>query len=109
MKALQILGIRLDNLIWALSHIFIYAVLSFLVARDLAHQRYFNAQVFQIAFAVTFLYGISDEIHQHFVPGRGFQLYDILMDGLGALLGLGLYAALQHKRAQKKRQQALLL
>jgi len=108
-KAFRFLGIRLDNLIWALSHIFIYAVLSFLVARSLNHYRYFNAQVFQLAFAITLLYGISDEIHQHFVPGRGFQLYDILMDGLGALVGLGLYAALQLKRAQKQRQEALLL
>jgi len=108
-KAIRILGIRLDNLIWALSHIFIYAVLAFLVARALNHQRYLNPQVFQLAFALTLLYGISDEIHQHFVPGRGFQLYDILMDGLGALVGLGLYATLRLKRAQKKRQEALLL
>jgi len=109
MKATRILGVRLDNLIWALSHIFIYAVLSFLVARALNQHRYFNAQFFQLVFALSLLYGISDEIHQHFVPGRGFQLYDILMDGLGALVGLGLYAALQRKRAQKQRQQALLL
>ena len=40
-----------------------------------------------IAFAGTVFYAITDEIHQIFVPGRAFQLTDILVDGTGALLG----------------------
>lgn len=34
-----------------------------------------------------FIYAISDEIHQIFVPGRAFQWLDIGMDTCGALLG----------------------
>ena len=33
------------------------------------------------------LYALTDELHQLAVDGRGFQLFDIMMDGTGALLG----------------------
>ena len=32
------------------------------------------------------LYGLSDEIHQLYVPGRMFDILDILADSFGALL-----------------------
>ncbi len=32
------------------------------------------------------LYGLSDEIHQLYVPGRLFDVLDILADSFGALL-----------------------
>lgn len=41
-----------------------------------------------IAFAGTVLYAITDEIHQIFVPGRAFQISDILVDSTGALIGI---------------------
>lgn len=44
-----------------------------------------------IAFIITFIYGISDEIHQYFVPDRNSSIYDAIVDGLGALLGIWLY------------------
>lgn len=40
-----------------------------------------------IAFAGTAFYAITDEIHQIFVPGRAFQISDILVDSTGALIG----------------------
>ena len=41
-----------------------------------------------IAFVGTVFYAITDEIHQIFVPGRAFQLTDILVDSTGALIGV---------------------
>lgn len=41
-----------------------------------------------IAFAGTVFYAITDEIHQIFVPGRAFQISDILVDSTGALIGV---------------------
>ena len=41
-----------------------------------------------IAFFSTVLYAITDEIHQIFVPGRAFQISDILVDSTGALIGV---------------------
>ncbi len=43
--------------------------------------RYFSSVVF------CFLYAVSDEIHQFFVPGRSFQFVDIIVDTLGIFLG----------------------
>lgn len=35
-------------------------------------------------------YGISDELHQSFVPGRDCNVWDWLADTLGAIIGAGL-------------------
>lgn len=40
------------------------------------------------SFAFSLLYAVSDEIHQYFVPGRSGLASDVLIDGLGALLGV---------------------
>ncbi len=45
--------------------------------------------VFVIIFGV--LYGISDEWHQSFVPGRYASIYDILFDIFGILLAVATY------------------
>ena len=37
------------------------------------------------------LYGISDEIHQHFVPYRSADYMDVLSDILGSVAGVYLY------------------
>ena len=37
------------------------------------------------------LYGISDEIHQHFVPFRQADFFDVVADSLGAACGVYLY------------------
>ena len=41
-----------------------------------------------IAFLGTTFYATTDEIHQTFVPGRAFQISDILVDSTGALIGV---------------------
>lgn len=37
---------------------------------------------------ICFLYSVSDEVHQIFVPGRAFQLKDIMVDVCGAAAGI---------------------
>lgn len=37
--------------------------------------------------AITALYGLSDEIHQSFVPGRSMEALDLAADTVGACLG----------------------
>jgi len=37
------------------------------------------------------LFGISDEYHQSFIPGRFVSVWDVAADGIGALLVVGLW------------------
>ncbi len=39
--------------------------------------------------ALAVLYGISDELHQAFVPGRQPSAGDLVVDGVGAAMALG--------------------
>ena len=43
------------------------------------------------AVAIASLYGISDEFHQSFTPGRGVEFADWVADTLGALFAVTLY------------------
>jgi VanZ family protein len=45
------------------------------------------------------LYGLADEFHQLFVPGRSADLYDALADGIGGLLGASVAAILPVTRS----------
>ena len=41
-----------------------------------------------LSFGVSVVYAVTDEIHQMFIPGRGPSVRDVLLDGLGALIGI---------------------
>jgi VanZ family protein len=47
-----------------------------------------------IALGVCMLYAASDEVHQIFIPGRGAQVKDVLIDSAGAFVGIGIALAL---------------
>lgn len=67
-------------------HFIGYAVLSLLLARALAGGR-FTAVTWPAALAAVILstlYGLSDEWHQSFVPGRRADPFDVIVDALGA-------------------------
>lgn len=44
-----------------------------------------------ISLVLTVICAVGDEIHQIFVPGRAFQLSDILIDSIGAIIGIVAY------------------
>lgn len=46
-----------------------------------------NKYVFVIAVICASIYGITDELHQVFVPGRDADAFDFAADTLGAFLG----------------------
>ncbi len=43
------------------------------------------------------LYGMSDEFHQSFIPGRTASVYDLMADGCGAALVCALWAKWLHR------------
>lgn len=81
-----------------------YGLLSVLVCRALAGGvlRPVTRRVALLAVAVSFSYGVTDEIHQSFVPGRHPDPWDLLKNLAGASAGAAACAwlrpALVHPR-----------
>ena len=50
-----------------------------------------KASLVPLVLIISILYSFSDEIHQFFVPGRTFSVFDILLDFSGILLASMLY------------------
>ena len=105
----RIFGQRLFFLLGPLGHLVNFGVLAFLIARAFAWKRPLKKSHALLAFGISFLYGIADEIHQVFVPDRTFQVFDVFVDGLGALLGLTFFILIQLKRWQTEQTKSLLL
>ena len=84
-------GQRLFFLLGPLGHAFNFGVLAFLLAWAISSKEILSPAKFRLASSLTFLYALSDEIHQIFVPTRTFQARDLIVDALGALLGLYLF------------------
>ena len=77
------------------AHVFLYSGLGALLVRARAGgwRRPVTLGIATAAIVVATLYGISDEIHQYFVPLRQVEVRDILADALGASVATGaLYA-----------------
>lgn len=69
-------------------HAGMYAVLAALVSLGLrgAARPYTPRVQFFVPIAFVVLYGMSDEIHQHFVPTRSFDPWDEVSNTAGAVL-----------------------
>ena len=76
-----------------LLHFFAYAVLGALFLRAYKTLRVRNRLNLLIMFSIlsSSLYGISDELHQYFVPCRSAEWMDILADILGSVFGVFIY------------------
>ena len=74
-----------------MAHAGVYAGLAFLVARAFAggFPGRITPRTALLAVAVTIAYGVSDEWHQLFVPGRTADRADVVADAIGALVGAG--------------------
>ena len=72
-------------------HVGAYAALGLTVFRAFADARFERMTPLRALAAVLFciLYGVSDEFHQSFVPGRTPDVKDLVADGVGAAAGAG--------------------
>lgn len=73
-----------EKFVYKMAHMFAYAGLVWLWWRALAPHRQLRWPDLLLAFGLTVLYGVSDEIHQRFVPGRHGQPADVFFDAAGA-------------------------
>ena len=84
------------------AHFLIYFVLGMLVVRAFRVSEIRNKKSILLALGICILYAISDELHQLFVPGRGAQVKDVLIDSTGAFVGIILYSWLKDLRRSSK-------
>lgn len=72
-------------------HLIEYGILGALWFRALGVGKTNIGRTAIIAWAVTFLYGVSDEIHQYFMPERSCEFFDAMADGIGGWVGVWVY------------------
>ena len=74
-----------------------YLVLALLVSNAVfLNLKKGKASIVDILFVCLF-YAVTDEFHQSFVPGRTSRVSDILIDFLGAVIGMGIYYFFYYK------------
>lgn len=81
-----------------MAHFGIYLVLGISLISFLREFSIPILKLLLLSIFLAFLYACSDEIHQLFVPGRSGQFSDVLLDTLGASVGIFIYYLLFRKR-----------
>ena len=69
-----------------LLHIPLYAVLYVLVTRVVRMRVHRELTILLTAFVITVSYGVFDEWHQSFVPGRYATMTDAVLNAIGAIV-----------------------
>lgn len=69
-----------------MAHITEYFLLTLLTARLLKVTKYKNKIL--LTFIYPFLFAVSDEFHQTFIPGRSGQITDIFVDSIGICIAV---------------------
>ena len=78
-----------DLVLRKLAHAAEFALLGALLLRALAAER--------TALALGIGYAVTDELHQHFVPGRLGSAYDVVIDAVGVAIGVALWRRLRSR------------
>ena len=87
----------LNHIVRKNAHFIAYMVLGLLQVNALYLNGTRGRKAFMLALAISFLYAVSDEFHQTFVPGRSGEFRDVIIDTAGALTGIGIYMLIRIK------------
>lgn len=73
-------------------HFFFYGVLAVLALRALANAEWRRITLRMVldAIAISSLYGVGLEFYQRTVPGRSYEVLDMIADAIGSALAAGL-------------------
>ena len=90
-KATQIDNVSEDtinHIVRKNAHFFLYFFLGIFVLIALKKSGVIGYRSIMIALLFSVIFAISDEVHQLFVEGRGASLKDVLIDSIGATIGI---------------------
>ncbi|MFA8437281.1 VanZ family protein [Pueribacillus sp. YX66] len=73
------------------AHFFAYFVLGMLALHAFIKSGLHGWRSIWCALALCVLYAITDEVHQLFIAGRAGQVRDVLIDSVGAIVGISLF------------------
>ena len=92
---------NVNNAVRKYAHFTLFAVLGLFITLALfrPEQKWFITLAIALGFCI--LYAASDEIHQLFVPGRGAQFRDVMIDFSGAILGSGISTGINLLRRRR--------
>ncbi|MEX1158951.1 MAG: VanZ family protein [Thermomicrobiales bacterium] len=83
----------LSTLLLAIAaHLAMYGALALLILFAISREQRPTQATQLTAVVLACLYGLSDEFHQSFVPGRDASFFDVLVDTLGASIAVGLWS-----------------
>ena len=77
------------NTLRKLAHFSEFAALGFCFTGAIYYT--FGKKKFYLPLIPSFLYAVSDEIHQYFVPERACRVFDIFVDTCGVITGIGIF------------------
>lgn len=75
-----------DFVVKKTAHLIEYGILATLFYRGLINSNIEKKKAMWYSILFAFAYGLTDEFHQSFTPGRGPKFTDVLIDTSGALI-----------------------
>lgn len=84
------------NIVSSITHVVLYVVLTWLLVRAFLNSRVKIKKALALAFLISIIFGLIDELHQYWTPGREVHFSDWLLDIVGAFIIISVYIW-QHK------------
>lgn len=75
-----------DDVLAVVAHLFLFGTLALLMLFAVSRLRRVTRRAALGVIVAVMTYGVSDEIHQSFVPGRDASVFDVVVDTIGAVL-----------------------
>jgi VanZ family protein len=82
-------------------HFIVFFLFSFFLLASVKGDKKLKFGGFVIVLVLSVLYGVLDEFHQYFVPGRAMTISDVLTDSLGVFVAMFIYLSLEKYRKYK--------
>ncbi|MBQ9072182.1 MAG: VanZ family protein [Bacilli bacterium] len=84
-----------------IAHFSLYTLLGILSISFITTYNLSSLKKILISSVFGILYGISDEIHQYFIPGRSCEIRDVIIDSAGVIFGIIIFMLIYHKIRKK--------